>query len=159
MASMAGADSSQAASLAITGKPRGSKAASVAATSKTESSYLVSLAVTWGNISSWTASLAVTGQTLSSWMASLAVIGQEKSSEVDAVDVTLRQRCTRNLSLCSLCQILYYPVSKFRTTLHWTHHEYFSSQGQSERRDWAIAKEEKIKRFHHLQRGSRWCYC
>ncbi len=47
--------------------------------------------------------------------------------------VTLRQRCTHSLSLCSLCQILYYPVSKFRTTLHWTHHEYFSSQTKQTR--------------------------
>ncbi len=34
------------------------------------------------------------------------------------------------------------PVSKFRTTLHWTHHECFDSQGRSEKSDWAIANKD-----------------
>ncbi len=72
--------------------------------------------------------------------------------------VTLRLRCTRSLLLCWLCQIFCNPVSKFRTTLHRTHHEYFNSQRRSEKRDWAIANKEKIQRFHHLQRGYRRCY-
>ncbi len=55
------------------------------------------------------------------------------------------------------CQIFYNPVSKFRTTLHRIHHEYFNSQRRSEKRDWAIANKEKKLRFHHLQRGYRRC--
>ncbi len=71
--------------------------------------------------------------------------------------VTLRLRCTRSLSLCWLSQIFYNPVSKFLTTLHRIHHEYFNSQRRSEKRDWAIANKENIQRFHHLQRGYRRC--
>ncbi len=56
--------------------------------------------------------------------------------------VTLR---LRSLSLCWLCQIFCNPVSKFRTTLHWTHHECFNSQRRSEKRDLAIANKEKIR--------------
>ncbi len=40
--------------------------------------------------------------------------------------------------------ILYYPVSKFRTTLHWTHHECFSSRGD---RKGEIEKSPKKKKF------------
>ncbi len=59
--------------------------------------------------------------------------------------MTLRLRCTCSLSLCRLCQIFYYPVSKFRTILHRTHHECFNRQRRSEKRDWAIANKEKFR--------------
>ncbi len=59
--------------------------------------------------------------------------------------VTLQRRCRLSLSLCSLCHISCNPVSKFLTTLHWTHHECFGRKRRSEKRDWAIANKKKFK--------------
>ncbi len=49
--------------------------------------------------------------------------------------MTLRRQCRLSLSLCSICHILCDPVSKIKTTLHWTHHECFGRQRGSEKRE------------------------
>ncbi len=56
--------------------------------------------------------------------------------------MTLRRWCTRSLSLCTL---FYYPVSKFRTTLHWTHHECFDSQGDRKRKIGQLPIKKRFK--------------